>query len=144
MSRKSIKRLSLIVRYEHNHFRGWVVTAKRHGKRFRRYFSDRPNGRKAALQKACTFRDALVSKLPPPTKIKRRYIRNTTGVVGVSRVKERTRTRRLFVRYVAQWPELGGKLGRATFSVGLYGEREAFERAVSCRRIGVNKFRRSL
>ena len=30
----------LIRRYEHNYFRGWVVSTKRRGKRFVRYFSD--------------------------------------------------------------------------------------------------------
>ena len=140
MSRTPINRLSLIARYEHNHFRGWIVTARRRGKRFRCYFSDRPSGRKAALHAAQVFRDKLVTRLPPPTKIKRTFIRNTTGVIGVSRVKERTRSGRLFVRYVAQWPLRGGKNGRATFSVDLYGEQEAFRLAVAARRAGLRDF----
>ena len=101
----------LIQRYEHNYFHGWVVTAKRKGKRFTRYFSDTPLGRRKAFRAARAFRDKLVSKLSPPTKIKRRYIRNTTGVIGVARVKERT----------------------------LYGEKEAFRLAVSCRRAGLGE-----
>ncbi len=36
----------LIQRYEHNHFRGWQVATKRKGKRFMRYFSDRPYDRR--------------------------------------------------------------------------------------------------
>src|SRR5205085_11067027 len=84
----------LIQRYEHNCFQGWVVSAKRKGKRFTRYFSDSRFGCRKAFRAARAFRDKLVSKLPAPTKIKRRYVRNTTGVIGVARVKERTRSGR--------------------------------------------------
>src|SRR5438477_2673144 len=127
----------LIRRYEHNYFQGWVVSAKRRGKRFTRYFSDHPHGRRQALRTARAFRDKLVSELPRATKIKRRYVRNTTGVIGVARVKERTRSGRPFVRYVASWPKRNGKRGKASFSVGLYGEQEAFRLAVSSRREGL-------
>ena len=71
-------------------------------------------------------------ELPQPTKIKRKDVRNTTGVIGVARVKERTRSGKLLVRYVASLPEHNGKRGKATFSVGLYGEKEAFQ-AHCCR-----------
>src|SRR5207302_948746 len=103
--------------YEHNYFKGWVVATKRRGKRFTRYFSDRPRGRKKTLQAARLCRDKFVLQLPPPTKIKRRYIRNTTGVIGVARTKGRTRSGLLLVRYVASWPMPNGKRGKATFSV---------------------------
>jgi len=131
----------LIRRYEHNYFRGWVVSTKRRGKRFTRYFSDHPHGRRQALRAARAFRDKLVSKLPAPTKIKRRYVRNTTGMIGVARVKERTRAGRLFVRYVASWPKHDAKRGKASFSIGLYGEKEAFRLAVSARRAGLPEAR---
>jgi AP2 domain len=72
--------------------------------------------------------------LPRPTQIKRKDVRNMTGVIGIARVKERTRSGSLFVRYVAQWPDRRGRTGQATFSVGLYGENEAFRFAVSARR----------
>jgi hypothetical protein len=45
-----------IHRYEHNYFQGWVVSTKRRGKRFIRYFSDPPHGRAAALRAARSFR----------------------------------------------------------------------------------------
>ena len=107
----------LIQRYEHNHFRGWVVSTKRKGKRYTRYFSDHPQGKRKALRNARAFRDKLIAALPIPTKIKRSYISNTTGVIGVSRTREHTRSGGLLIRYVAQWPQLNGKTGRATFSV---------------------------
>jgi AP2 domain len=40
-------------------------------------------------------------------------------------VNERTRAGKLLVRYVASWPKRNGERGKATFSVGLYGENEA-------------------
>lgn len=110
-----MKRERLIRRYEHNHFRGWVVATKRRGKRFVRYFSDRTDG---------------ISKLPWPTKTKRTNVRNKTGVIGVARVKERTRSGKIMRRYVASWSRRDGTRGKATFSIGLYGEEEAFKLAV--------------
>ena len=44
-----MNREHLIRRYEPNYFRGWVVSTKRRGKRFVRYFSDQARGRVAAL-----------------------------------------------------------------------------------------------
>lgn len=129
----------LIQRYEHNHFYGWIVTVKRRGKRFRRYFSDRPNGGKAALAAARVFRDKLLARLPRPTKIKHKDVRNTTGVIGVARIKERTRSGRWLTRYVASWPKRNGERAKATFSVGLYGERDAFRLAVAARRAGLRE-----
>jgi len=129
----------LIQRYEHNYFCGWVVSAKRQGKRVTRYFSDRPGGRQKALRAARAFRDKLIARLPPPTKIKRRDVRNTTGVIGVASVKERTRSGKWLVRYVASWPARSGKRGKASFSVGLYGDREVFSLAVSWRRAGLQE-----
>jgi hypothetical protein len=127
----------LIHRYDHNHFHGWVVCTKRQGRRFVRYFSDRPKGRRTALRAARAYRNKLVARLPQPSKIKRSYICNMTGVVGVARVKERTRSGKWFIRYVAQWPMRSGKNRRATFSVRLYGESEAFKLAVASRRAGL-------
>src|SRR4051794_15245128 len=94
----------LIRRYEHNHFRGWCVSTRRRGKAFVRYFSDKPRGRGAALQAAREFRDKLLPRLAVPNKIKCRHVRNTTGVIGVARTKERTRAGNLLVRYTASWP----------------------------------------
>jgi hypothetical protein len=134
-----VKREHLIARYEHNYFNGWRVATKRAGKLFVRYFSDRPIGRTAALVTARAFRDKLLSTLPHPSKIKRKYVCNTTGVIGVARVKERTRAGRKMVRYVASWPKHNGERGKATFSVALYGEAQAFRLARAARKAGVHQ-----
>jgi AP2 domain len=131
------KRERLIRRYEHHYFTGWVVAVKRRGDRWVRYFSDKPHGRGAALQAARAFRESLLATLPPPTKAKRQYSRNTTGVVGVARVKERTRAGRPFCRYVASWPRLDGRVGRATFSIAKHGEAKARRNAIRARNAGL-------
>jgi hypothetical protein len=121
-----------------------VVVAKREGRRYpAKYFSDRPDGRLAALVRAREYRDQFVATLPKAHKMKRTYSRNTTGVIGVARVKEHTRAGNIMVRYVATWPtERGGSCGKAkaSFSVGLYGEAEAKRRAIKARRLGVAEF----
>ena len=78
-----------------------------------------------------------MSQLPRPTKIKRKYVCNTTGVVGVAGAKGIHSTRKLLVRYVASWRKRNGERNKATFSVGLYGENEAFRLAVASRRAGL-------
>jgi hypothetical protein len=139
-----MKREKLIRRYEHNYFTGWVVATKREGRRYPAvYFSDKPDGRRAALTRAKEYRDRFVTMLPKAHKIKRSYRTNTTGEVGVARVKERTRAGRPFVRYVATWPtDAGGVCRRvkASFSVALYGEAGAKRRAIRARRAGVAEF----
>jgi len=127
----------LIRRYEHNYFRGWVVSTKRRGRRWVKYFSDKPSGRAAALRCAREHRDQLLSQLSPPTKVKRTFVLNTTGEIGVARVKERTRAGRPFVRYVATWPTTAGGRMKVTFSVALYSETRAKQLAVRARRQGL-------
>jgi hypothetical protein len=80
-------------------------------------------------------------KQDPAAEPKRTDIRNTTGVIGVASVKERTRSGNLIVRYRASWPTRSGKRGNASFSVGLYGEKRAFGLAVSTRRAGLRDFK---
>lgn len=126
-----------IRRYEHNYFRGWVVSLKRRGQRWAKCFSDRPDGRLAARQRARQFRTQMLSELPKATKVKRTYVLNTTGVIGVARVRDRTKAGRTVWRYVAQWPTLDGTRAKATFAIGRFGEGEARRRAVQARRDGL-------
>ena len=129
----------LIQRYEHHGFTGWVVSATRRNKRFTRYFSDHPKGRRKALQAARTYRHKLLSRLPPPKKIRTTEKRNTTGVIGVWRQEYRRRSGRWFARYIAEWPNSNGTSSTASFSVNLYGEEDAFELALYCRRKGLRE-----
>jgi hypothetical protein len=123
-----------IQRYEHHYFRGWVVAITRGGRRWVKHFSDKPGGRAAARRQARKYRDELERRLPRPNKIKQKYVLNRTGVVGVARVKERTRSGKVMIRYVASWPMPDGKRGKASFSVGFYGEEKAERLAIRARR----------
>jgi hypothetical protein len=127
----------LIRRYEHNYFRGWVVATKRRGKRWTRYCSDRPGGQRDALRRARAYRRDLLEQLPIPTKVKRAYVRNTSGEIGVALVKERTRAGNLMARYVAQWPTRNGRRAKASFSVGLHGATDRTKRTLAARAIAV-------
>ena len=132
-----MKRERLIRRYEHNYFSGWVVSTKRRGRRWVKYFSDKPHGRVDALLCAREYREELLERLPKVTKVKRRYVPNTTGEIGVALVKERTRAGTLMWRYVAQWPTSEGRRAKASFSVALYGRGEARRLAIKARRSGL-------
>jgi hypothetical protein len=85
-------------------------------------FSDHPNGQRKALQAARVYRDKLLSRLPPPKKIRIKDKRNTTGVIGVCRQEYREKSGKWFVRYIAEWPKSDGTRASASFSVNLYGE----------------------
>ena len=128
-----------VSRVDRNYFHGWCVAIKRAGSRVEKLFSDKPGGPAASHQRAVAYRDRLLKQLPPPTKIKRRYVRNTTGVIGVSLQKERTRAGNWIWRYRAQWPGLDGRWHGATFSVAKYGHSEAKRRAMEARRRGLEE-----
>jgi len=71
-----------------------------------------------------------------------RYVKGhtTTGEIGVARVKERTRGGKMVWRYVAQRPMRTGKRGKASFSVGLYGDDKAKRLAIVARRRGLAEY----
>lgn len=128
-----------VLRYEHHHFRGWVVALKRGGKVLDvQYFKDGRGGPEASRHRAIRYRDQAVRRLPPPVKLKTRYSKNTTGVIGVSFVRQRTRAGNLASYYVASWREEGRNRKRS-FSVSKYGKRRAFGLAVEARREAVER-----
>jgi hypothetical protein len=126
------------INIEHHGFTGWVVSATRRNKRFTRYFSDQ-DGQRKALRAARVYRDKLLSRLPPPKKIRIKDKRNTTGVIGVCRQEYREKSAKWFVRYIAEWLKNDDTRASASFSVNLYGEEDAFELAVYCRRKGLRE-----
>ena len=65
--------------------------------------------------------------------------RNTTGVIGVWRQEYQTKPGNWGARYIAEWPKADGTSGTASFPVNLYGEENAFELAVYCRRKGLRE-----
>ena len=85
-----MNREHLIRRYEHNYFRAWVVSTKRRGKRFVRYFSDQPRGRVAALP--CRRQ---VSKLMPN--------RSHAALISASGIAARLTARALLIATSPAW-----------------------------------------
>ena len=134
----------LIARVDQNFFHGFAVRIKRGADRWTKYFSDKPDGPVAALRRARTYRDRQVARLPPPTKLKRTNVANTTGEIGVVFMRDRTRAGNISERYIALWPVKGGGRGKKSFSVAKYGKREACRLAIAARRNGVADYLRSL
>lgn len=129
----------LIRRIDHNHFHGWLVSITRRGKRLEKYFSDHPGGRHDARRRARQFRDRLLATLAPPTRVKTRFSLNTSGIIGVTLSRERTRAGRPLVRYIASWPGRDGTRRKVTFSVGRYGNAKARRLAIQAREEGLEK-----
>jgi len=137
-----VRKARNVYRYEHNGFRGWVVTVKRSGKRHVKSFADGREGPAASFRRAVAYRDWLVDRLPAFNKLKRSYVRNTTGEIGVAHCVERTRAGTLFVRYAATWPKASRGTLKRSFSATKYGHRRARRLAVQARRRGVEEMLR--
>jgi hypothetical protein len=122
----------LIRRYEHNHFHGSVVAAKRQaygGK----YFSDKPHGGAAALKRASPR-----PRGPAPMACQgKAAVRAEPDWRHRGIADQRACPGRRFVRLVAVWPTRNGRPRKTSFSVALYGEAEARRRAFEARRTGL-------
>jgi hypothetical protein len=112
----------------------------RKGRRYGDYFSHAVfGGRGPALVAARRWRDALLRRIDPDTRVRRRHAKgksHSTNVVGVSR-EEYLVEGREYRRYVACWQDAEGRARRRRFSVGRYGARGAKARAVEARKAGV-------
>jgi hypothetical protein len=132
-----------IYRIDHDRSRThfWLVTVQRRGRIYHRHFTDSVyGGKRKALDAAKTYRDNLIACLRPLTRpehcqIKKRN--NRSGISGVTRIDAKENNRgRVYRRqyWLAQWPIGGGKARQKKFSIKIYGERGAFQRAVRVRR----------
>jgi hypothetical protein len=122
-----------VQRVDHHYFHGWHVSLKRAGRRYERYFNDGTD-RAAALQRALRWRDRMAATLPPPRKFKRRYVLNTTGVIGVHLAVQRTRKGTIVRYYCATWIDDVGRTHKQSFSVAKFGGRRARSLAVAGRK----------
>ena len=135
----AISRLDLDLAGTH----GWQVRLQRNGVRYGRFFADLTwGGRNRALQRARQFRDRIIASADrsASTSIRIQSVRterNTSGVVGVSRV---TNTGANGVRYhfwQASWsPETGARRS-VRFSILQHGEDIAFKLACEARDRGI-------
>jgi hypothetical protein len=123
-----------IRRVEHHYFHGFAVCFKRRRVVVAlKYFRDMP-GREESLARARRYRDRMERALPPPSRYKSTYVRNTTGTVGVFEVIQPTRAGTLVRYFGAGWTELDGTQRKRVFSTLKYGVREAKARAKEARR----------
>jgi hypothetical protein len=119
----------------------WLVTVQRRGWIYHRHFTDSLySGKRKALHAAKEHRDKLIATLKPFTRLEFCQIKkknNRSGISGVTRIDtwEDTRGRRYPRRYwLAQWPIGNGSAKMLKFSIKLYGEQGARQRAIRARR----------
>ena len=120
---------------------GWQVRLQRRGVKYAKYFSDRLfGGSKRALAEAREWRDALLERLEngDTVRVCRRSARNSSGVVGVSKVTVVSSNGSEYQFWQATWSPEPGKRRCVKFSVKRYGDRRAFELAVEARQNGTN------
>jgi hypothetical protein len=129
-----------ITRYDTRRVRGWLVRFKRSGLTTWRWFMDAAHGGRAGARRAAiAWRNRMLVALPPPLRISRKDVRNTTGGVGVHLDWCRDRQGRIRYSYRASWPDPSGKTLRRGFAVGVYGEERALALAARARRVGLEE-----
>lgn len=137
VKRRKNKRVDGISRIDSGATHGWFVRVYRRGKTHSKFHSDLKNGGKAkALKLAQACREELRARLGPPTihQLRRSNRRNTSGVIGLSRVKKTSRIGTPLEYFVVSWRPEPGVPRNKTFSIRKLGEKEAFRQAVSFRR----------
>lgn len=119
---------------------GWQVRLQRRGEKYGKYFADRSFGdRRAAYEAALKWRNRLVAKLTEEAssaRICRRSTRNSSGVVGVSKVAVAAANGETYYFWQATWCPSPGERRCVKYSVKRHGERVAFRMAVEARRVG--------
>lgn len=119
---------------------GWQVRLQRRGVKHAKYFADRVHGGpERALRAAREWRDILLRQFEQTKAVRvcSRSSRNSSGVVGVSKVTVVASSGVEYRFWQATWSEKSGKRRCIKFSIRRHGERQAFELAVQARRDGV-------
>jgi hypothetical protein len=137
----SISRVDYLPKKTH----GYYVRVQRQGVLHAKFFTDRAaGGKRKALREAREYEAALVAKLDAEAKPRRSRpgIRNTSGVVGVSRTVMQSGAQET-AYWQANWKSPDGRRCGAKFSVEKFGEDEAFKMAVRKRRAAVTALNRA-
>ncbi|MDR0595734.1 MAG: hypothetical protein LBF94_03535 [Puniceicoccales bacterium] len=126
--------------------KGWLVRGYKNGKRYSKLFSDRKIGSsEEALSQALIFCKELSARLkaipadPRAKKIVYSDVRNTTGVIGISRLTKPGKNGSKLEFYSVTWRPAPGEQKCTSFSIRKYGPEEAFRKAVVCRYNGLEK-----
>ncbi|NWK56835.1 hypothetical protein HW115_14525 [Verrucomicrobiaceae bacterium N1E253] len=120
---------------------GWQVRMQRRGIKYGKFFADRPHGGpQQALQAARQWRDALIDELAnrASTRICERSQRNSSGVVGVSKITVVSNNGTTYQFWQATWSPAPGQRRCVKFSIKRHGDREAFQLAVEARTQGIS------
>lgn len=118
---------------------GWQVRLQRRGVKYAKYFSDRLHGgSRGAFMYAKQWRDRLLRRLESEESVRicRHSTRNSSGVVGVSKVTVVAPNGAKYQFWQATWSPESGQRRCVKFSVRRYGDRRAFELAVDARHKG--------
>ncbi len=122
---------------------GWQVRLQRRGTKYGKYFADRSwGGPREAYEAARLWRNDLIARLDADdrsVRVCRRSARNSSGVVGVSKVAVSAPTGATYYFWQATWSPNPGERRCVRFSVRRHGDREAFRLAVEARREGAGR-----
>lgn len=121
---------------------GWQVRMQRRGIKYGKFFADRPHGGpKHSLQAARQWRDRLVNQLATRarTRICERSARNSSGVVGVSKISVVNSNGTTYQFWQATWSPAPGQRRCVKFSIKRHGDQEAFQLAVEARAEGISR-----
>lgn len=121
---------------------GWQVRLQRRGIKYAKFFSDTNCGGNPenSFLHARKWRDQLLSQLEnlDQTRICQRSNRNSSGVVGVSKVSVVSSNGVTYHFWQATWSPESGKRKCLKFSIKRYGDSQAFELAVQARIDAIN------
>ena len=115
---------------------GWQVRLRRRGQRFAKFFADRTHGGpEPSLLAARTWRDDLIQRLAESgnTRVCNPSPRNSSGVVGVSRITIAGPNGLQYYFWQATWCPSPGQRRCVRFSIRRHGEDGAFTLAVQAR-----------
>lgn len=119
---------------------GWQVRMQRRGVKYGKFFADGLHGGvPQSYLAALNWRDELVARLSEEenaARICRRSPRNSSGVVGVSKVRVTAPNGTGYWFWQATWCPAPGERRCVKFSVKRHGEKQAFRLAVEARKSG--------
>ena len=119
---------------------GFQVRLQRRGIKYAKFFSDRVHGHpQHALEAARIWRDQLIAKLADQARICERSQRNSSGVVGVSKITVIAANGNSYQFWQATWSPSPGQRRCVKFSIQRYGDKEAFQLAVEARTEGISR-----
>lgn len=135
----ALARVDLIAAGTH----GWQVRMQRRGVKYGKFFADRRfGGFHGSYEAARQWRNSVLVTLEleeSQARICRQSTRNSSGVVGVSKVSVTASNGETYHFWQATWCPTPGERRCVKFSIKRFGERKAFSLAVEARREGIGE-----